>query len=121
MSKFSENGKDFEFRVETEDGRDIVTMCVDGKSVDAEYVTLGNATCDRENIASVETTLMERNGYGASTEVVCPVCGAVHKRDSPDNKGWWIYETGKWACDGCGAEGTVWYQGDEVSSLSVED
>jgi len=121
MSKFSENGKDFEFRVEIEDGRDIVTMRVDGKYVDAEYVTLGNATCDRENIASVETTLMERNGYGASTEVVCPVCGAVHKRDSPDNEGWWIYETGKWACDGCGAEGTVWYQGDEVSSLSVED
>ena len=39
-------------------------------------------------------------------EIVCPECGA--KRKVSGSYGWWIYETGKWACD-CGAEGLAWY------------
>jgi hypothetical protein len=109
MSKFTQYGNDFEFTVE----QDVVVMYVNGHRTDEEY--LGNATCDMDNIAAVETALFERN-RNRYNEVICPGCGS--RRKVSGSFGWWIYSTGKWCCD-CGENGQAWYSGDEISSLSV--
>jgi hypothetical protein len=48
--------------------------------------------------------------------VNCPNCKREHKLNSVDGRGWWKYETGKWCCD-CGADGLIWYAGEEISRL----
>jgi len=40
----------------------VVVMYVNGEFVDDEFVSVGNATCDMENVAEVEGVLFERNG-----------------------------------------------------------
>ncbi len=52
--------------------------------------------------------------------IECPVCGSVHKTLDHNNYGWWSYVIGKWACD-CGANGTMWFLGNKLSSLKVEE
>ena len=118
MTKFTQYGNEFEFTVEQDEQNfNVVVMYVNGYKTDEEYVSLGNATCDMENIAAVETALFERN-RNRYNEVVCPGCGS--RRKVSGSFGWWIYSTGKWCCD-CGENGQAWYSGDEISSLSVEE
>ena len=107
MTKFTQYGNEFEFTVEQDE---LVVMYVNGDKIDEEYVSM-------ENIAAVETALFERN-RNRYNEVVCPGCGS--RRKVSGSFGWWIYSTGKWCCD-CGDDGTAWYSGDEISSLSVEE
>jgi phage/plasmid primase-like uncharacterized protein len=61
------------------------------------------------------TETLELENVEQNEECICPECGAKRKIDG--SYGWWIYSTGKWACD-CGADGTAWYSGDEVSTLA---
>ena len=56
-------GNSVETVVETDErNMNVVVLYVNGEFVDDEFVSVGNATCDMENVAEVEGVLFERNG-----------------------------------------------------------
>lgn len=51
------------------------------------------------------------------SDIKCPACGAPHLCQT--GRGWNQIKTGIWGCD-CGAWGTIWYTGDEITELRRE-